>query len=78
LPFLPFLRAFESPMAIACLRLFTLPPRPLSRRNLVCVHARPEPSEPPAFQHLVCFRKFNLDIETLGIEMQRRVMGSIG
>src|SRR6185437_3033805 len=25
---LPFLRAFDSPMAIACLRLFTLPPRP--------------------------------------------------
>src|ERR1700684_882935 len=30
--FFPFLRAFERPMAIACLRLFTfppLPPRPL-------------------------------------------------
>src|ERR1700744_6151532 len=26
--FLPFLRALESPIAIACLRLFTLPPRP--------------------------------------------------
>jgi hypothetical protein len=26
--FLPFLRAFESAMAIACLRLFTLPPFP--------------------------------------------------
>ena len=26
--FLPFLRAFERPMAIACLRLFTLPPLP--------------------------------------------------
>jgi hypothetical protein len=26
---LPFFRAFERPIAIACLRLFTLPPRPL-------------------------------------------------
>src|SRR5690348_7083040 len=26
--FLPFLRAFDRPMAMACLRLFTLPPRP--------------------------------------------------
>jgi hypothetical protein len=26
--FLPFLRASERPMAIACLRLFTVPPRP--------------------------------------------------
>jgi hypothetical protein len=26
--FLPFLRASESPIAIACLRLFTFPPRP--------------------------------------------------
>ena len=26
--FLPFLRAFDSPIAIACLRLLTRPPRP--------------------------------------------------
>ena len=26
--FLPFLRAFDRPIAIACLRLFTLPPLP--------------------------------------------------
>jgi len=26
--FLPFLRAFDRPIAIACLRLFTRPPRP--------------------------------------------------
>src|SRR5262249_24313137 len=33
--FLPFLRTLERPMAIACLRLFTLPPRP--RRPLLAV-----------------------------------------
>ena len=27
--FFPFLRALDSPIAIACLRLFTLPPLPL-------------------------------------------------
>jgi hypothetical protein len=39
--FLPFLRASESPIAIACLRLLTLPPRPpLPRLSVPCLRFR--------------------------------------
>ena len=39
--FAPFFRASESPIAIACLRLFTLPPRPLfPRRNVPLLRRR--------------------------------------
>src|SRR5690242_18451364 len=39
--FAPFLRASESPMAIACLRLFTLPPWPLlPRLSVPCLRRR--------------------------------------
>ena len=37
----PFFRASESPMAIACFRLFTLPPCPLFPRfNVPCLRRR--------------------------------------
>jgi hypothetical protein len=39
--FFPFLRASDSPMAIACLRLLTFPPRPASpRRSVLCLRRR--------------------------------------
>jgi hypothetical protein len=49
--FLPFLRAFDRPMAIACLRLFTLPARPPLRavprleRRISRSTSRPAPRE---------------------------------
>src|SRR5512138_2224096 len=45
--FAPFLRASERPIAIACLRLFTLPPWPLLPRLSVPCLRRPIALPPP-------------------------------